>query len=76
LLESINFNSFFIDERRDERMLTLCMRLFTFCRARFLAWSELAKSFPRIFGVWIMDAGISSILAPKSSLRRQCVADS
>jgi hypothetical protein len=50
LLESINFNSFFIDERSDERMLTLCMRLFTFCRARFLAWGELAKSFPRVLG--------------------------
>jgi len=41
--ESMIFRSFLIDERNAERWLTLCSRCLAFCRARFLAWGELAK---------------------------------
>jgi len=39
----MDFSSFFMDERRAERWLILCSRCLAFCRARFLAWGELAK---------------------------------
>ena len=42
----ISFRSFLMDERSDERWLTLCSRRLVFCRARFLACGELAKGLP------------------------------
>lgn len=41
--EFMIFRNFLIDERKAERWLMLCSRCLTFCRARFLAWGELAK---------------------------------
>ena len=42
----ISFRSFLMDERSDERWLTLCSRRLVFCRARFLACGVLAKGLP------------------------------
>ena len=50
----ISFNNFFMDDRKAERWLIFCTRRFAFCRARFLAWGELAKGFPRIFWAQLM----------------------
>ncbi len=53
LFFSINLSNFLIDERSAERMLMLCIRRFTFCRVRFLAWGEFAKWVPRVLAVLI-----------------------
>jgi len=42
----ISFRRFLMDERNDERWLTLCSRRLVFCRARFLACGVLAKGLP------------------------------
>ncbi len=47
------FKNFFIDERKAERWLMLCSRCLIFCRARFLAWGELAKRHPLEFDLVI-----------------------
>lgn len=44
----ISFSSFLIDVRKAERMLMLCMRRFTFWRARFRACGEFANGYPQI----------------------------